>query len=401
MPVTPLFETMEDLEKGPGIVADFLSHSVTRRSLGFDDASAEATTKRPEMQMMVGYSDSNKDCGIFASQWALHRAQQALAEMAKKHGAKLVFFHGRGGTVGRGAGPTHGFMQALAQGSLAGRMRMTEQGETIAQKYAHQSSAAYNVELLMASAAETTARPRVAQVEEDAMWPLMGKWSAWSRDAYRAFLHTPDFMRFYRQATPIDALENSRIGSRPSRRTGQGSVDDLRAISWVFSWTQNRFYLPGWYGLGAALERMKTEDPAGFAQICAGVKASPFFRYVLTNIESSLVSANPAIMANYAALVEDDAVRERFMTLVTAEYARTQAMMTEIFRGTFAERRPRLAFTLNIREDALTELHRQQVALLKEWRGLERGGRGGEVAGLVVIDQCDCLRVEDNGVSTD
>jgi len=365
MPVTPLFETMDDLEAGPGIVADFLSHPVTKRSLWMGEEGVKA-----EFQMMVGYSDSNKDCGIFASQWALHRAQEALAAVAEKHGAKPVFFHGRGGTVGRGAGPTHWFMEALADGSLAGRMRMTEQGETIAQKYAHLSSAVYNVELLVASTAATTARHRFEAPRDTGIWPVLDKLAGWSRDAYRELLQLPEFMAFYREATPIDALENSRIGSRPSRRTGQGSLDDLRAIPWVFSWTQNRFYLPGWFGAGAALEKMKREDAAGFAQICDQVRSSPFLRYVLTNIESSLVSANQEIMQGYASLVTDPAVRERCMAMILAEFDRTREMMTEIFQGTFQQRRPRLAFTLEIRERALGQLHLQQIELLKKWRAL-------------------------------
>lgn len=377
LPVTPLFETMADMENGPGIVEDFLSHPVTRRSLGLGGEV------KSSFQMMVGYSDSNKDCGILASQWALHRAQKALASVVREHDAQPVFFHGRGGTVGRGAGPTHWFMEALADGSLAGRMRMTEQGETIAQKYAHFSSAVYNVELLTASAASTTARHLHVEPSEKFSWPALDRLAEWSRDAYRSFLHAPNFMDFYRQATPIDALENARIGSRPARRTGQASLDDLRAIPWVFSWTQNRFYLPGWFGSGSGLERMKNEDPAGFAQIKKDVKSSPFLRYVLTNIESSLVSANESIMQDYASLVKDEALRKSFMDVVLAEFHRTREMMEEIFEGTFRERRPRLAYTLDIREQALAELHRQQVSLLRKWRQCVADGKVDEAEALV------------------
>ena len=364
LPVTPLFETMADLEAGPSIVEAFLSHPVTRRSLGLGDQDAD-------FQMMVGYSDSNKDCGIFASQWALHRAQDALAKTTKAQGATPVFFHGRGGTVGRGAGPTHWFMEALADGSLAGGMRMTEQGETIAQKYAHLSSAVYNIELLTASAASTAARHRLGGEVDTSLWPAMDKLSRWSRDAYRELLNLPDFMTFYRQATPIDALENSRIGSRPARRTGQMTLDDLRAIPWVFSWTQNRFYLPGWFGAGSALVRMRDEEPESFAQLKTGVKASPFLRYVMTNIESSLMSSNEVIMKSYSNLVEDNAVRDRFMQVIIGEFHRTREILADLFNGTFEDRRPRLAFTMNIREEALEELHQNQIKLLKKWRTLE------------------------------
>ncbi len=365
LPVTPLFETMDDLEKGPEIVEDFLAHPVTRRSLQLDHPDSA-----PDFQMMVGYSDSNKDCGIMASQWALHRAQNALEAKVRLQGARPVFFHGRGGTVGRGAGPTHWFMEALAPGSLGGRMRMTEQGETIAQKYAHLSSAVYNVELLVASAAASSARHRNHEAESTELWPVMDRLAEWSRDHYRKLLKLPDFMTFYRQATPIDALENSRIGSRPARRTGQVSLDDLRAIPWVFSWTQNRFYLPGWFGAGSGLEQLKNEDPAGFALLKSHLHSSPFLRYVLTNIESSLMSANENIMQGYANLVEDEVVRDRFMQVILAEFHRTGDILTELFEGPFQNRRPRLAFTMEIRERALAQLHQNQISLLRDWRKL-------------------------------
>ena len=179
-----------------------------------------------------------------------------------------------------------------------------------------------------------------------------------------------------------DALENSRIGSRPARRTGQSTLDDLRAIPWVFSWTQARFYLPGWYGAGSALEKLKREDPASFAALGAALKESAFLRYVLTNIESSLVSANVALMQEYANLVPDPALRDRFMALILAEHTRTRTLLEELFNGPFAARRPRLAYTLAIREEPLRVLHVQQIALLKTWRAHVRAGETESYAGL-------------------
>ncbi len=363
LPVTPLFETMADLEAGPDIVEAFLSHPLTKRSLAVQKADGEAA-----FQMMVGYSDSNKDCGILASQWALHRGQTELATVVKAHGVRPVFFHGRGGTVGRGAGPTHWFMEALPHESLGGWLRMTEQGETIAQKYAHLGSAVYNTELLMASAAAATARHRFGKPTSETIHPVMNRLAEWSRDAYRALLHAPDFMAFYRHATPIDALEHARIGSRPSRRTGQASLDDLRAIPWVFSWTQSRFYLPGWFGSGSALERLRKEDAVAFESLRKGIKESAFLRYVLTNIESSLVSANAELMTLYSSLVPDEALRERFLSVILQEFERTREVLEDIFQGSFDQRRPRLAYTLAIREEPLRVLHRQQIGLLREWR---------------------------------
>ena len=365
LPVVPLFETMDDLVAGPDIVADFLSHPVTKRSM---------LGKTASFQVMVGYSDSNKDCGILASQWALHRAQAALAKTIHDHGAQPVFFHGRGGTVGRGAGPTHWFMEALPHGSLSGSMRMTEQGETIAQKYAHLGSAVYNAELLISSAAATTARHRFAKRATPAIEPILDQLAADSRDAYRALLHAPGFITYYRAATPIDALENSRIGSRPARRTGQATLNDLRAIPWVFSWTQARFYLPGWFGAGAALQKLRDERPADLEALIAALPQAPFLQYVLTNIESSLVSANTDLMRAYSALVPDAAIRERFLDLILREQDTTRSILEHIFNGTFAERRPRLAYTLDIREAPLRVLHLQQIELLRDWRGvLHRG----------------------------
>jgi phosphoenolpyruvate carboxylase len=366
LPVTPLFETMADLAAGPGIVTDFLSHPVTRRSL-----AKQAT---PSLQMMVGYSDSNKDCGILASQWAIHRAQRELADAASAGGARPVFFHGRGGTVGRGAGPTHWFMEAMPQGALGGVMRMTEQGETIAQKYAHLNSAVYNAEVLVASAAATTARHRSGPGEADELYAVIDALAQSSMEAYRELLHEEGFISFFREATPIDALEHSRIGSRPARRTGQASLEDLRAIPWVFSWTQSRFYLPGWYGAGAALAKLKANDPASWQHLKSKVVGHAFLRYVLTNIESALASVNEQWMGHYAALVEDKVLGQKFLTKILAEFRLTVAMLEEIFAKPFQARRPRLAFTLKMREAPLDVLHAQQLDLLKRWRALRAKG---------------------------
>ncbi len=391
LPVTPLFETMADLEAGPGIVADFLAHPVTQRSLQLQ--------REPSLQMMVGYSDSNKDCGIFASQWALHRAQSALTQTTLKFGVKPVFFHGRGGTVGRGAGPTHFFMEALPSGSLQGRLRMTEQGETIGQKYAHFASAVYNIELLMASAAAATAAHRDATQQTDPLAPILDQLALWSSETYRALLHEPDFMKFYRSATPIDALENSRIGSRPARRTGQPSLADLRAIPWVFSWTQSRFYLPGWFGAGSAFAKLQQEQPAAWAQLKAAVTTNSFLRYLFANIESSLVSANETWMRRYAGLVTDEKVREHFLTLILNEFHRTQAAMADLLGGSFDVRRPRMAFTLAIREQPLTVLHEQQLHLLQTWRNHSLQGQA-EAAEALIPDILVSINAVASGLRT-
>jgi phosphoenolpyruvate carboxylase len=362
LPVVPLFETMDDLDRSPGILEAFLKHSLTWRS--------QAARGSASQQVMLGYSDSNKDCGILAAQFALQRAQTALTRVGQENEVKLCFFHGRGGTISRGAGPTHWFMAALPSGAMSGGFRMTEQGETIAQKYANVANATYNLELLLAGAAVTTANHRHLPSAEDPCEAFMARLGESSQAAYQKFLKADGFIEFYRQATPIDALENSRIGSRPARRTGKKgfSISDLRAIPWVFSWTQARYYLPGWFGVGSALEAFKNEDPAGFAQFKQALPKSTFLSYVLTNVETNLASANLELMRDYAGLVENVELRERLLGWICEEFERTRVHLAELFDGEMRSRRPRMAKTLDIREAPLRVLHQQQIALLREWR---------------------------------
>ncbi len=370
LPVVPLFETIEDLDGAPGMLRSFLEQTVTRTSLNH----AATRVGRPgEMvqQVMVGYSDSNKDGGIMASQWALQRSQKQLALSARHSGVSLRFFHGRGGTVSRGAGPTHRFLEALPHGALAGQMRLTEQGETIAQKYANASTATYNLELLLAGVTATTIHHGSQLAEAPEFGPLMEKLAAASRKAYRELLDAEGFLSFYRQATPIDALEHSRIGSRPSRRTGRPSLADLRAIPWVFSWSQARYYIPGWYGMGSALNALTGEE---MALLTTHRRAWPFWGYVLTNVESSLASADPELMDLYADLVEDEALRHRFKSQIRAEWDRTQLALEQLRGKSLKSSRPRMLKTLGLRSEALRVLHHQQVGLLREWRGRVHSG---------------------------
>ncbi|MFC7339230.1 phosphoenolpyruvate carboxylase [Haloferula chungangensis] len=370
--VVPLFETIDDLENAPGILGDFLAHPVVKRQ------------KAECQQVMLGYSDSNKDCGILSAAWALHEAEENLTEVGKQHGIKLRFFHGRGGTISRGAGPTHWFMAALPHGSLAGGFRMTEQGETIGQKYANPANATFNLELLVAGAAITTATHRLPSPGREPAKDFLPELTKVSQKAYQTLIRAEGFIDFYRQVTPIDALENSRIGSRPARRTGNKghSISDLRAIPWVFSWTQARFYLPGWFGVGSGLHHLKTESPERFAAFKEAVRQSTFLGYTLTNVETNLASANLDLMKAYAELVTDAELRERFMEIIIAEFERTRDLLAEIFDGHMAERRPRMAKTLEIREAPLRVLHRQQVHLLKEWRALVAAGKDSEAEAL-------------------
>ena len=371
LPVTPLFETAEDLEGAPAIMRAFLAHPVTQRSL----RAMSRDGAKPVQQVMIGYSDSNKESGILASQWALHRAQTTLTAVGQERGIRVRFFHGRGGTISRGAGPTHRFLDALPPGTVNGDLRLTEQGETIAQKYANGATANFNLELLLAGTAGTSLRPAPAGGGRisDALEAAVSSLVATSRQVYEGFLKEPDFMEFYSQATPIDALEQSSIGSRPARRTGQRTLADLRAIPWVFSWNQARFYLPGWFGVGSALEHLRASDASGYQELRASLDGGwAFLRYVLMNVETNLASADREIMSQYAGLVGNERVRGSFLDRIMAEFELTHAMLTECFGRSTMARRPRAAKTLALRADALLVLHHQQIELLSRWRGLQK-----------------------------
>jgi phosphoenolpyruvate carboxylase len=370
LPVVPLFETLDDLERGAGILRAFLAHPMTRRSLEWQSRNFGygRNDGRLLQQVMVGYSDSNKDAGIFASQWGLQKAQNEMALAGRESGTEIRFFHGRGGTVSRGAGPTHRFLEALPHGSLSGDMRLTEQGETFAQKYANLDTATYNLELLLAGVTETTVRHEYSKSDPHPLERIGDRLTQWSRDAYRALLETEGFMDFYGQATPIDALEHARIGSRPARRSGRKTLDDLRAIPWVFAWNQARFYLPGWFGVGSALQRLESEDAAAFTELCEQIPTWKFGSYLLTNIETMLASANLKIMREYSQLVEDEELRTRFMSLIETEFTLTNDYIDRVFSQTFEARRPRMAKTLELRAEALRRLHQQQIQVLRQWR---------------------------------
>lgn len=375
--VVPLFETIADLEHGPGILAAFLDHPLTRRSL---ELQRELRGERDLVQqVMIGYSDSNKDGGLVASLWALYRAQKAMAAVGRERGVRIRFFHGRGGTISRGAGPTHRFIKALPAGTLSGDLRVTEQGEAIAQKYANRLTAAYNLELYLAGVSRATVLERHAPGEAHVLEPVMDRLAALSRAAYTDLIGSAGFLTFFREATPIDALEQSRIGSRPTRRTGQATLADLRAIPWVFSWSQARFFLSGWYGVGSALEQFHQSDPATFATLQQHFLGWAPLHYIFSNAATSVASADPEVMGWYAELVEDAALREAMLGRILAEYRRTVAMLERLYDGPLAERRPNIFSMIEARNPGLRLLHRQQIALLREWRALRARGEDGGV----------------------
>ncbi|MDR3402788.1 MAG: phosphoenolpyruvate carboxylase [Chthoniobacter sp.] len=371
LPVVPLFETLDDLEAAPSILGAFLEEPMTRRSLDFLSWNWGREKLPLTQQVMVGYSDSNKDSGIFASQWGLQKAQARLAQLGRDAGVRIRFFHGRGGTVSRGAGPTHRFLEALPNNSLSGDIRLTEQGETIAQKFGHSVTATYNLELLLAGVTATTIEHERSAPMPPPLAPVLERLSRASQQAYRRLLDTEDFITFYRQATPIDALEHSRIGSRPSRRTGKPSLADLRAIPWVFSWIQSRFYVPGWFGAGSGLKSLTETE---LADIKDQLRTWPFLYYVLTNIEASIASTDLELMRAYAGMVQDGALRERFMKIILDEWNLTREMLEKLRGSSMAARRPRMLRTLKLRADALRVLHLQEIHLLTKWRACRAAG---------------------------
>ncbi|GAB4110258.1 MAG: phosphoenolpyruvate carboxylase [Roseiflexaceae bacterium] len=367
--VVPLFETIEDLEQSPAILAEFLRHPITQRSLAAQPDSP------PVQQVMVGYSDSNKDGGMLASLWNLYRTEGRLAQVGSDHGIRIRFFHGRGGTISRGAGPSGRFIRALPPQALAGDLRMTEQGETIAQKYANRINAAYNLELLIAGVAGATLLGQRQPSSRHPLEAILDQLANTSRSAYVDLVQQPGFITFFGQATPIDVIEQSRIGSRPARRTGRRSLADLRAIPWVFSWSQARFYLSGWYGVGSALEHAAATDPTIIEQLAAQRLAWAPLHYIISNAATSIMTADPVVMAQYAELVDDPTIRQSIGSLIQAEFERTRRMLELLYGGPLEQVRIRPARLLQKREEGLRQLHERQISLLREWRAATQHGQ--------------------------
>jgi phosphoenolpyruvate carboxylase len=373
MPVVPLFETIEDLKQGPRILDEFLSHQVTRNSLEY--VRQKRKWDRQVQDVMIGYSDSNKDGGILASTWYLYDAQVKLAAVGEKHGVKIRFFHGKGGTISRGAGPTHWFLKALPDSTLRGLIRVTEQGETIERKYANKGNAAYNLELLLAGTAHQTVVNQLENPVSDPIRQILFSYMA--EESFKAFkqltLH-PSFIRFYEEATPIDVIESSKIGSRPARRRGKRSLEDLRAIPWVFSWTQSRMHISSWYGVGSVLHKMKQEQPDKYAHLKELAKGDDFVRYVLTNVDTSLAATDESIMRMYAGLVRDEQVKQDILGLLLDELALARNMMLDLLASPISVRRINHHLSTQLRAEALLPLHVEQVDLLRRWREAQKHG---------------------------
>jgi len=381
IPVVPLFETIDDLERSHDILDRFLAHPVTRWSIALQQERHGRS--KPVQQVMVGYSDSNKDGGIITSLWGLYRAEERLIEAGRKHGIDVLFFHGRGGSISRGAGPTHRFIRAQPHGSLNAGLRVTEQGETIAQKYANRISAAYNLELFLAGITEARLEHRKEGYHPHPLEKAMDLLARSSNQAYRQLIEADGLLDFFRQATPIDIIESSRIGSRPARRTGKKSLDDLRAIPWVFSWNQARFGISGWYGAGTALEELRVNDPESFDIMRRTDFSWAPFHYIINNVATSVLSADPWVMEKYASLVEDRTIRENLLSMIQAEYLRTMRLLELIYGGTLKEKYFNVYRFIENRQEGLGKLHSLQIDLLKRWRDHKATGNQEQAESLL------------------
>jgi phosphoenolpyruvate carboxylase len=313
--IVPLFETGADLERAPQLLEQLLNEPMFRDHLRLRGDTQE---------IMLGYSDSNKEGGFVAANWALYRAQVELTAVAERHGIRLRLFHGRGGAVGRGGGPSGQAIQAQPPGTLFGQIKMTDQGEMISDRYLDPLTAARHLEqvvhaVLRAGFSDSRAAP------SDAWIDLMQELSQHSRQVYRTLVYDhPDFLAYFHGATPIDEISRLRIGSRPAARKSSGRIEDLRAIPWVFSWMQSRHTLPGWYGLGSALQHAAEQGRDRLEQLQLMYRNWPFFRTLLDNAQMIMLKADMQIAEQYAELVSDRRTAATILADIRAEYERTR-----------------------------------------------------------------------------
>lgn len=377
----PLFETIEDLRNAPGIMGDFYR---------LPGVAAMIQRSGGEQDIMLGYSDSNKDGGIFTSNWELYRAELALVALFDQLGrefrpVRLRMFHGRGGTVGRGGGPSYQAILAQPHGTVRGQIRLTEQGEVIGSKYSNPDIGRRNLETLVAATLEASLLPPPADVPE-AFLQAAQTLSNDSMAAYRALVYeTPGFDTYFFQATPIREIAELNIGSRPASRKATQRIEDLRAIPWGFSWGQCRLILPGWYGFGSAVARLREQmgDEAATTLLRQMHAQWPFFRTLLSNIDMVLAKSDLALAVRYADLVSDEALRRTVLEKIDTEWQRTQEAMRLI---TGVDHRlagnPSLARSIAHRFPYIDPLHHLQVELISRYRA---GNQAQEVKGGIHI----------------
>ena len=369
MPV-PLFESIEDLRQAAAICRELWSRPDYRRLLATWDNWQE---------VMLGYSDSNKDGGMLTSTWEIFRAHRDLHVAAREAGVKLRLFHGRGGTVGRGGGPTHRAIFAQPMDSFEGQLRITEQGEVLNFKYSDEVLAERNLELMIAASLDALARPNARDPEGHFTGVLEPEWeasldelSAISFAFYRqSILDNPEVVTYFEQSTPVGELEHAKIGSRPARRNSSPNIADLRAIPWVFGWTQSRLLVPAWFGVGFALEQY-IEQPGALELLQTMAREFPLFIDLLRNVEMALGKADLATARLYSSLVEDEALRKRVFEMIEAEFHRTVHAVLAVTQQTeLLETNPVLARSIKLRNPYVDPMHLIQIDMLRRKRAGE------------------------------
>ncbi|HCE68012.1 MAG: phosphoenolpyruvate carboxylase [Geobacteraceae bacterium GWC2_55_20] len=362
MPV-PLFESIEDLQNAPDICRTLWSMPEYAPFL-------DSWGRRQEV--MLGYSDSNKDGGMLTSSWELHKAHRELHRVADECGVELMLFHGRGGTVGRGGGPTHRAIVAQPAGAFSGSLKITEQGEVINWKYSDASLAQRNLELMVAASLEALARPGLVDTITDPSWELALE--RMSEDAYAFYreriAENSDIIPYFEQATPVLEFELARIGSRPARRGATRDLSDLRAIPWGFGWMQSRHVIPGWFGVGHALERFAAGGAAEMALLGEMMSRFPFFYDLIRNVELALTKVDLPLARLYSNLVPDGELRERVFDMLVEEYQRTRRIVLAVTgQSRLLEKNQALARSIRLRNPYVDPLSLIQIELLRRKRG--------------------------------
>jgi len=358
MPV-PLFESIGALRR---------SAEIMRRVWRSEEYGPLLKAWRGEQEVMLGYSDSNKDGGMLTSTWELHKAHRALHGAARECGVKLRIFHGRGGTVGRGGGPTHSAILAQPAGDFTGRIRVTEQGEVLSWKYSDPVLAEWNLEIMTAACLEALARPNGPEPGDEDQWKdAMEEMSQEAYGFYRKNIaENPEVLRYFEEATPVNALEYARIGSRPARRSATKKLEDLRAIPWVFGWMQSRHAVPAWFGVGYATERFAAKSAKHEAKLWKMAKEFPLFNDLLRNVEIAMAKADLGIARMYSSLVMDEGVRERVFTMLAEEFERTKKMILRLKQQReLLERNDVLARSIRLRNPYVDPMSLIQVELLR------------------------------------
>jgi len=375
----PLFESIEDLRNAPEICRELWTSAAYKPLLAAWEGHQE---------VMLGYSDSNKDGGMIASTWEIWKAHRALHEVARECGVTLRLFHGRGGTVGRGGGPTHRAIFAQPLDSFSGELRLTEQGEVLNWKYSDVVLAERNLELMVAASLDALARPDMKNPEVKLTGEIRPEWeraldelSATSFEFYtKHIVNDPDVFTYFEQATPVAELEHARIGSRPAKRadaSAQGetkrSMADLRAIPWVFGWMQSRHLVPAYFGVGHALEKFAANDPAKLELLREMMLRFPLFVDIVRNVEIALAKADFGIARMYAALVEDEGLRERVFKMLEEEFERTRRMVLAVTgQKELLERNAVLSNSIRLRNPYVDPMSLLQVDLLRRKRAGEK-----------------------------